>query len=89
MLLLIAAASALSGCGLRGHLERPVPMWGNPPRVDADDPRTLKEQEEKLKAEKAAAEAKRQKEIEDLRAQAPAPGTTPPGTVTPPVTPPQ
>ena len=30
LLLLAAAATALAGCGLRGNLERPEPLWGNP-----------------------------------------------------------
>jgi predicted small lipoprotein YifL len=75
-----AAALALSACGLRGDLERPMPMWGNPPRVDADDPRTLKENEERAAAEKARIEAEReaarQAEIEELRRAAE--GTPPP-----------
>ena len=33
--LLAAAALALSACGVRGDLERPPPLWGNP-EFDAD-----------------------------------------------------
>jgi predicted small lipoprotein YifL len=57
---MIAAATSLSACGLRGDLERPVPLWGNPPNEGPLDPRTIKEAEEKAKAEaerKAAEEA--------------------------------
>ena len=31
---LFVAGSALSACGLRGDLERPDPMWGDPPPVE-------------------------------------------------------
>lgn len=48
---------SLSACGLRGSLERPVPLWGNPPNEGPRDPRTLKEAEEKAKAEAARREA--------------------------------
>lgn len=48
---------SLSACGLRGSLERPVPLWGNPPNEGPRDPRTIKEAEEKAKAEAARREA--------------------------------
>ena len=28
---------ALSGCGLRGELERPEPLWGDPQEVQTED----------------------------------------------------
>ena len=49
---ILAAVASLSACGLRGDLERPVPLWGNPPNEGPLDPRTIKEAEEKAKAEK-------------------------------------
>ena len=35
----LAALAALASCGLKGDLERPDPMWGDPPIDGADDPR--------------------------------------------------
>jgi predicted small lipoprotein YifL len=35
-LILLLGALALSGCGLRGSLERPEPMWGNPGDYQAE-----------------------------------------------------
>ena len=56
----------LCACGLRGDLERPVPLWGNPPNEGPLDPRTIKAAEEKAKAEaerkKAEEEAARQQQ---------------------------
>jgi hypothetical protein len=49
--------AALSACGLRGELERPVPLWGDPPNEGPNDPRTLKAEEERRAAEAAAREA--------------------------------
>ena len=70
-LAVVLAPLALSACGLRGDLARPMPMWGNPPRVDAADPRTLKENEERVAAERARLaaerEAARQAEMDELR----------------------
>ena len=48
--------AALSACGLRGDLERPVPLWGNPPNEGENDPRTIRAREEEA-ARQAAAEA--------------------------------
>jgi len=59
LILLPAAALALSACGLKGDLERPVPLWGNPPNEGPNDPRTLKAQEEARARQKAAEEAER------------------------------
>ena len=36
LVLVALAASALSGCGLRGDLERPAPLWGDPQEPSAD-----------------------------------------------------
>lgn len=81
-LLLAVSLLALSACGLRGDLERPMPMWGDPPRIDADDPRTVKENEERAAAEKARVEAEReaarQAEIDALRNAADGAPTPPP-----------
>jgi hypothetical protein len=51
-LALLASASLLAACGLKGDLERPVPLWGNPPNEGPNDPRTIKAAEDKAKAEK-------------------------------------
>ena len=59
LILLPAAALALSACGLKGDLERPVPLWGNPPNEGPNDPRTIKAQEEEAARQKAAEEAER------------------------------
>lgn len=71
ILVLAFSVAMLSACGLRGDLVRPEPMWGNPPRVDADDPRTLRENEERAAAERARVaaerEAARQAEMDELR----------------------
>jgi predicted small lipoprotein YifL len=55
---LAMATLTLAGCGLKGDLERPVPLWGNPPNEGPNDPRTIKAREEaeaKKKAEEDAA----------------------------------
>lgn len=57
---LALAATMLAGCGLKGQLERPTPMWGNPPNEGPNDPRTIKarkDAEAKRKAEEDAAKA--------------------------------
>jgi hypothetical protein len=38
--LLMAGLLMASGCGLKGELERPGPLWGDPPLDGADDPRS-------------------------------------------------
>jgi len=79
-LAILAAVASLSACGLRGGLERPVPLWGNPPNEGPLDPRSIKEAEEKAKAEKARIEAEeRRREQEQLQQQ-----VTPPATPTTP-----
>ncbi len=50
---------SLAACGLRGALERPVPLWGNPPDEGPLDPRNIKKAEDEAKAKKAAEEAAR------------------------------
>ena len=55
----VAAACLLSACGLRGDLQRPVPLWGNPPDEGPLDPRNIKKAEEEAAARKAQEEADR------------------------------
>lgn len=79
--LLPAAALALSACGLKGDLERPVPLWGNPPNEGPTDPRTIKAQEEeearRKAAEAAAEEAERKAEEAGATAQPASPQPPP------------
>jgi hypothetical protein len=63
--------TALAGCGLRGDLVRPVPLWGDPPNEGPLDPRTIKAAEEAAKAEeerqaaeRRAADEARRRELE-------------------------
>lgn len=58
ILLLAVSLTALAGCGIRGDLVRPVPLWGDPPNEGPTDPRTLKAEEER-RAAADAAEAER------------------------------
>ncbi len=80
-LLLLLSLTALAACGLQGDLERPVPLWGNPPNEGPNDPRTLKAQEDAEAAERAAseererAEAAAEREALDAQTIPPAPGT--------------
>jgi Prokaryotic lipoprotein-attachment site len=55
-LALVAAACLLSSCGLKGDLQRPVPLWGNPPDEGPLDPRNIKKAEEEAAARKAQEE---------------------------------
>jgi predicted small lipoprotein YifL len=72
----VLAGLAMGGCGLRGSLERPVPLWGDPPIEGPNDPRILKQEEERRAAEaKAKEDARRAAD-----AAAPAPSTPPPPT---------
>jgi predicted small lipoprotein YifL len=77
VLLLVISLTALAGCGIKGDLVRPVPLWGDPPNEGPNDPRTLKaEEERRAAADAAAAERDRAEaaaEREALDAQ-----TTPP-----------
>ncbi|MBU6318102.1 MAG: hypothetical protein KGS00_00495 [Alphaproteobacteria bacterium] len=45
MLAFVACSALAAGCGLRGDLERPPPLWGDPPREGPLDPRTVREAE--------------------------------------------
>ncbi|MEE2566331.1 LPS translocon maturation chaperone LptM [Hyphobacterium marinum] len=38
-LVLALGALALAGCGMRGDLDRPPPMWGDPPPADSPESR--------------------------------------------------
>ena len=58
----LAGLSLLSACGLRGDLERPVPLWGNPPDEGPLDPRNIKKAEEEAAARKAQEDAERQQQ---------------------------
>jgi predicted small lipoprotein YifL len=55
----LAGLSLLSACGLKGDLERPVPLWGNPPDEGPLDPRNIKKAEEEAKAREEAERAAR------------------------------
>jgi hypothetical protein len=57
--ILLASAALVSACGLRGDLERPVPLFGNPPNEGLLDPRTIKAAEEAAAKKKAEDEAAR------------------------------
>ena len=82
VLVLLLAVSALSACGLRGQLERPVPLWGNPPSEGPSDPRTLKAAKEAADAEKARKDAE-QKAEDEARRQRLEQQATPPSSTTP------
>ncbi len=71
------AATLFSACGLRGELERPAPLWGNPPNEGPLDPRTIKAAEEAAAAEKARQDAER-KATDDARRQQLQQQATPP-----------
>lgn len=36
-LIVIIGGLVVSGCGLRGDLERPPPIWGSPPPAETDE----------------------------------------------------
>lgn len=78
-LLLLLSLTALSACGLRGPLERPVPLWGDPPNEGPLDPRTIKAAEEAAAAEQARQDAER-KAADDARRQQMEQQATPPAT---------
>lgn len=74
----ILAATFLAACGLRGDLERPVPLWGNPPNEGPLDPRTIKAAEEAAKAEAARKAAEEEAARQQQQQQTtPATPTTP------------
>lgn len=87
VLLLAASVLALSACGLRGELVRPVPLWGDPPNEGPNDPRTIKAEEDRKAADKAAREAQQRADDEArrlaLEQQAQQPTATPAPAVTP------
>ena len=68
-LLLLLSLTALSACGLRGPLERPVPLWGNPPNEGPLDPRTIQAAKDAAEAEKARQDAERRAADEARREQ--------------------
>jgi predicted small lipoprotein YifL len=78
ILLLAVSLTALAGCGLRGDLVRPVPLWGDPPNEGPNDPRTLKAEEERraaadaAEAERDRAEAAAEREALDAQTAPPA-----------------
>jgi Prokaryotic lipoprotein-attachment site len=82
VLALGASAVLLSACGLRGDLERPVPLFGNPPDEGPLDPRNIKKAEDAAKAEKdrKAAEdaAARKAQQQQMQQQATPPPPTAP-----------
>ena len=81
-LVLILSLTALAACGLQGDLERPVPLWGNPPNEGPNDPRTIKADEERKAAEQAAREERDRtdRETRDAETQPPAaPAPSPQG----------
>lgn len=44
--LILVSAMAVTACGLRGSLERPPPLWGDPPAEESsDDGQTATENE--------------------------------------------
>jgi hypothetical protein len=59
IVLALGLAVLLSSCGLKGDLERPVPLWGNPPDEGPLDPRNIKKAEEEAKAAREREEAER------------------------------
>jgi hypothetical protein len=76
----------LSGCGLKGDLVRPMPLWGDPPLDGPTDPRVIEKAEAEAKArqeaDKAARTAARAKALEDAKKE-----TTPPAASANPATP--
>lgn len=75
--------AALSACGLRGDLVRPVPMWGDPPNEGPNDPRTLKAIEDQKAADRAAADAQKRADDEAARKAAEAQAAQPAPAVPP------
>ena len=78
VLVLLLSLTALSACGLRGELERPVPLWGDPPNEGPNDPRTLKAEEDRKAAEDAAREEREAAEAAARAARQPAPAPASP-----------
>lgn len=67
VIVLLASLTVLAACGLQGELERPVPLWGDPPNEGPNDPRTIKAREEQAAADKAAREAQQRADDEANR----------------------
>lgn len=70
LLSLICAAGVLDGCGLKGRLDRPPPMWGNPQDEGPSDPRHVKERRDAAAASKAAKHQEQEEEEAQRRAEA-------------------
>ena len=81
--------AALGACGLKGDLERPVPLWGDPPNEGPNDPRTIKAREEREAADRAAREERERAEAEAERKALDAQTIPPATTATPPQPTPQ
>ncbi len=82
VLVLAVSLVALAGCGLRGDLVRPMPLWGDPPLDGPTDPRVIQAAKEaaaaeqaRLDAEQRAADAAR---VEEMRNEANPGNDTPP-----------
>lgn len=82
VLVLAVSLVALAGCGLRGDLVRPMPLWGDPPLGGPTDPRVIQAAKEaaaaeqaRLDAEQRAADAAR---VEEMRNEANPGNDTPP-----------
>ncbi len=79
----LLSLTALAGCGLQGNLVRPVPLWGDPPNEGPNDPRTLKAEEDRKAADRAAREAQQRADDEarrlalEAQVAAPAPSASP------------
>ena len=88
VLVLLASLAALSACGLRGELVRPLPLWGDPPNEGPNDPRTLKAEEDRKAADRAAREAQQRADDEanrralEQQVQPPAAAPAPPASPT-------
>ena len=50
----LVALASLSACGLKGEMERPEPLWGDPPIEGPNDPRVLNKEAEQEAKEKEA-----------------------------------
>jgi hypothetical protein len=69
-LLTLLALSLLAGCGIRGGLERPPPMWG--------DERQRYEDEQARAAEEAARQAREEEQRRQVTPTAPEPSAAQP-----------
>ncbi len=57
LILGVLALALLSGCGIKGDLQRPGPMWGDAPAADnaEDDPRARQSSNPRVQAPPAPA----------------------------------